>query len=113
MIRVTAIYTNVPGARFDHAYYRSVHLPLADRLMRPFGLLWIEGDRPISSADGGTPSLIAQTHAYFPTLEDARRAISGTIKEIALDVRNYTDVRPTLELHEVFRVGSATAGERV
>lgn len=109
MIRVTALYQNFPDAHFDHGYYQSVHLPLADSLMRPLGLLWIEGDRSLPQADGSPPTLIAQTHAFFSTIEDARKAVSATIKQIASDVPNYTNIRPALELHEVFKVDSLAA----
>ena len=28
MIKVSVMYPNTPGARFDHAYYRDKHMPL-------------------------------------------------------------------------------------
>ena len=28
MIKVSVMYANTPGARFDHAYYRDKHMPL-------------------------------------------------------------------------------------
>ena len=31
MIKVSVMYPNTPGARFDHAYYRDKHMPLSDR----------------------------------------------------------------------------------
>ena len=33
MIKVTVMYPNTPGARFDHLYYRDVHMPLVQKLM--------------------------------------------------------------------------------
>ena len=104
MIRVTAIYTNAEGMRFDHAYYRSVHLPLTERLMRPLGLLWVEGDLPLARPDGRPSTLLAQTHAYFATEEQARAAIAAAIGPLAADVSNYTNVTPRLECHEVFKI---------
>ncbi len=104
MIRVTAIYTNAEGMRFDHAYYQRVHLPLTERLMRPLGLLWVEGDRPVPRHDGQPSTLLAQTHAYFATEEQARAAVAATIRELGADVPNYTNVTPRLECHEVFKI---------
>ena len=33
MIKVSVMYPNTAGARFDHAYYRDKHMPLVKRLM--------------------------------------------------------------------------------
>lgn len=112
MIRVTALYPNSPGARFDHDYYQTVHLPLTEKLMRPHGLLWVEGDRPISPADGASSSLVAQTHAYFATVEQAKAAVRATMRELAADVLNYSSVTPKLEFHEVFKVQPSPSGDQ-
>ena len=104
MVRVTALYMNGEGARFDHSYYRSVHLPLTERLMGPMGLLWVEGDLPLPRPDGRPSTLLAQTHAYFATEDEARAAVAATIRELAADVPNYTNVTPRLECHEVFAI---------
>jgi uncharacterized protein (TIGR02118 family) len=103
LIRVTAIYLNAHGAHFDHDYYRRVHLPLTEVLMKPLGLLWVEGDQPLPRTDGQPSTLIAQTHAYFQTAEAARAAVRATIRELAADVPNYSSVRPSLEFHEIFK----------
>ena len=33
MIKVSVMYPNTPGARFDHEYYRDQHLPLVKARM--------------------------------------------------------------------------------
>src|SRR5690242_14837545 len=33
MIKVSVMYPNTPGARFDHAYYRDKHMPLVQARM--------------------------------------------------------------------------------
>ena len=33
MIKVSVMYPNKPGARFDHAYYRDQHMPLVKARM--------------------------------------------------------------------------------
>jgi len=33
MIKVSVMYPNTPGARFDHEYYRDRHMPLVKELM--------------------------------------------------------------------------------
>jgi len=38
MIKVSVMYPNTPGARFDHAYYRDKHMPFGDRAENPEAL---------------------------------------------------------------------------
>ena len=33
MIKVSVMYPNVPGARFDHVYYRDTHMPMVKEKM--------------------------------------------------------------------------------
>ena len=33
MIKVTVMYPNAPGARFDHSYYRDTHMPMVKARM--------------------------------------------------------------------------------
>jgi uncharacterized protein (TIGR02118 family) len=104
MIRVTGFYAYAEGMRFDREYYRTAHLALTEKLMRPFGLLRVEVDLPLPRSDNHPPSMIARSHAYFATEQQARAAVAATIRELAADVRNYTDALPRLEFHEVFEI---------
>ena len=38
MIKVSVMYPNTPGARFDHAYYRDTHMPLLKAKMLRHGV---------------------------------------------------------------------------
>ena len=40
MIKVSVMYPNKPGARFDHAYYRDKHMPLLKALSPPNHSAW-------------------------------------------------------------------------
>ena len=104
MIRVTGFYAYTDGMRFDREYYRTTHLALTEKLMRPLGLLRVEVDLSMARPDGRPPTVIAQSHAYFPDEAQARAAVAATIRELAADVPNYTDVMPRLEFHEVFEL---------
>ena len=35
MIKVSVMYPNKPGVRFDHAYYKDKHLPMVKSLLGP------------------------------------------------------------------------------
>ena len=42
MFKVSVMYPNRDGARFDLAYYRTTHMELVRRHMQPFGLVRTE-----------------------------------------------------------------------
>jgi hypothetical protein len=42
MIRVTVLYPNEPGKRFDHAYFATKHLPMVIERLKGFGMVRYE-----------------------------------------------------------------------
>lgn len=101
MIRVTILYPTGSGSRFDHDYYQRVHLPLAQRLLGPYGLRRVETDRVLEGAD---PTQPASYHCigflYFDTVADFRRGMAAHGAEIAADVPNYATLRATVLIGE-------------
>lgn len=97
LIRVTILYPATADSRFDHDYYRRVHLPLAVRLLAPYGLQRVETDRVLEGAD---PSRPAPYHCigflYFDSVDGFRRGMAAHGAEISADVPNYASVRATV-----------------
>ena len=54
MIKVSVMYPNSPGARFDHDYYRDKHLPLIKGRMGA-ALKYYTIDKGLSGESGGRP----------------------------------------------------------
>lgn len=101
MIRVTVLYPNTPGARFDHAYYRDSHMPMIKRLMGP-ACLYYSIDKGLGGAAPGQPApFVAMCHFFCDSLESFQGAFGPHAKEITGDVANYTDIAPTLQISEV------------
>ncbi|PJX28153.1 ethyl tert-butyl ether degradation protein EthD [Advenella sp. S44] len=101
MIKVSVMYPNAPGARFDHDYYRDKHLPLVKERM---------GDRCRfytieRGLAGGTPddppTYIGMCHIFCDTAEDFQAGFGPHAAEILGDIPNYTDLAPILQLSEV------------
>src|ERR1700710_375229 len=55
MIKVSVMYPNVEGARFDHAYYRDKHMPLVKGLMGG-GCLFYTVDKGLAGGAPGEPA---------------------------------------------------------
>ncbi len=48
MFRVSVMYPNQEGVKFDIHYYRTKHMDLVKNLLKPFGLIKTEVDRGLS-----------------------------------------------------------------
>jgi uncharacterized protein (TIGR02118 family) len=101
MIKVSVMYPNTPGARFDHAYYRDTHMPLVKARMgsrcRSYTV-----DKGLAGGAPGTPaSYVAMCHIYCDTVEDFQAGFGPHAKEIMADVANYTDLAPMIQISEV------------
>ncbi len=102
MIRVSIYYPNDPGKSFDMGYYMKDHIPLAQRLLGPRGLLNIEVDRGISAPDpNDPPPHVAVAHLAFNSVKEVHEAFTEVASELMRDVPNYTDIQPRIQISEV------------
>jgi uncharacterized protein (TIGR02118 family) len=83
------------GARFDTAYYRSTHIPLAMKTMSAASVVLIEGV-PLR----GSPAPYAMiAHFEFPSAEAINAALaSPSMAEVRADIARFTDITPTIML---------------
>jgi uncharacterized protein (TIGR02118 family) len=113
MIKVSVMYANKPGARFDHNYYREQHLPLIKRSMGA-ALSYYTIDRGLA---GGAPdtaaTYVAACHLLCDSIGTYRSAFGPHAKEISGDIPNFTDVTPIVQISEVVVENSAEIQDRV
>lgn len=104
MIRVSVMYPNTPGSRFDWDYYLGKRLDLSSRLLSSRGLVRTEIDRGIAGLPPGAPAPYrAVGHLFFRTLEEMQNALAATAEEFIADERNYTSVRSVVQISEVVK----------
>ena len=102
MIKVSVLYPNGEGKKFDHAYYTSTHLELVQSLLGPMGLVNGEMEKGISGADPNEPApFLALGHLYFNTVEEVHAAFAIHAGAIMGDVVNFTDAKPQIQISEV------------
>lgn len=102
MIRVSALYPNQLGKRFDHKYYMEKHMPMVGRQLRPQGLVRVEIDRGISAADPKAPApFLVVAHFYFNSVDDVHNAFRAVGREVMGDIPNYTDIQPQFQISEI------------
>ena len=92
---LNVIYPNREGARFDTAYYRSSHIPLAMKVMKATSVTLIEG---VPNGSAAAPvAMIA--HFQFASSEALKAALANPgMAEVRADVAKFTDITPTVML---------------
>ncbi|RZL94278.1 MAG: EthD family reductase [Variovorax sp.] len=101
MIKVSVMYPNTPGARFDHDYYRDKHMPLLKRLMGDACKSYTIDKGLAGGAPGEPPTYIASCHVFSESVEAFQAGFGPHAKEILGDIANYTDLKPVMQISEV------------
>ena len=57
MFKISVMYPNTPGARFDHAYYRDKHMPLVKARMGEHCLSYTV-DKGLAGGAPGSPAMM-------------------------------------------------------
>jgi len=109
MIRVTVLYPNTPGARFDWAYYLNTHIPLA--LRRLGGA--VKGsavDQGVGGLQPGSPApYVAIAQFLFDSVDALQQAFGPHADELLGDIPNYTDIQAVFQISEVKLSGAEAA----
>ena len=107
MIKVSVMYPNSPGTRFDHDYYRDNHLPLIKRRMGA-ALKYYTIDKGLSgAAPGAPPAYVAMCHLMSDSVETYQSSYGPHAQEIEADIRKFTDRTPVALISEVVVENSA------
>ena len=101
MIKVSVMYPNTPGARFNHDYYRDKHMPLVKKLMGDACIRYSIDKGLAGAAPGAPPTYVGMCHIYFESPEVFQKAFTAHLTEITGDIVNYTDIAPVLQISEV------------
>jgi len=101
MIKVSVMYPNTPGARFDHEYYRDKHMPLVKARMGD-ACRYYTVDKGLAGGTADAPAVyVAQCHLFCDSVETFQRGFGPHAKEIMADIPNYTDLKPAIQISEV------------
>jgi uncharacterized protein (TIGR02118 family) len=98
MIRISAVYANEAGSRFDPQYYQHQHEPFATNLLTPHGLLGLRTTLGEAALDGTTPPFWAISELLFPSREIFDAALLQCGQALFADITNYTNVAPVLQV---------------
>ena len=101
MIKVSVLYPNTPGARFDHEYYRDKHMPMVKSKMGE-SCKYYTVDKGIAGGMPGTPpTYVGMCHLFCDFVDDFQAGFGPHASEILADIKNYTDLTPVIQISEV------------
>ncbi|HTT33525.1 MAG TPA: EthD family reductase [Methylomirabilota bacterium] len=101
MIKVSVLYPNGEGSRFDMSYYCSKHIPMVKRLLGA-ALKGVEVEQGVAGATpGAPPTYLAMGHLLFDSVEAFQSSFGPNAPAIVGDVPNYTNTQPTIQISEV------------
>ena len=101
MIKVSVLYPNTEGARFDHAYYRDKHLPMVKSRLGD-ACLYYSIEKGLAGVAPGQPAAyLASCQIAFDSVESFQSAFGPHAGEIMADIPNYTNVQPVIQINEV------------
>ena len=101
MIKVSVMYPNTPGVRFDHDYYRDKHMPLVKERMGAHCKFYTIDRGLAGGAPGSPPTYVGMCHIFCESVEAFGAGMGPHNKEIRADIANYTDAQPVLQISEV------------
>ena len=101
MIKVSVLYPNEEGKKFDMEYYVNKHMPMIQRKLGA-SLKGVAVEQGLCGAGPGSPATyIAMGHLYFDSLEEFQTAFGPHAESMMADIPNYTDIQPTSQISEV------------
>jgi len=101
MIKVSVMYPNKPGARFDHTYYRDKHMPLVQKRLGAACKHYTVDKGLAGGAPGAPAEYVAMCHIFCDTVEAFQTGFGPHVDEIMGDIKNYTDLAPVIQISEV------------
>jgi uncharacterized protein (TIGR02118 family) len=101
MIKVSVMYPNTPGARFDHAYYKDKHMPLVKARLGEACKFYTVDKGIAGGAPGAPATYVAMCHIFCDSVEAFQAGFGPHAKEIMGDIPNYTDLAPVIQISDV------------
>jgi uncharacterized protein (TIGR02118 family) len=101
MIKVSVMYPNTPGARFDHAYYAEKHMPMVQSKLGAACKSYTVDKGLAGGAPGAPATYVGMCHMFFDSVEAFQGSFGPHAQAIMADIPNYTDIGPVLQISEV------------
>jgi uncharacterized protein (TIGR02118 family) len=101
MIKVSVLYPQSAGSKFDMDYYVKKHMPMVRQKVGS-ALKGMAVEQGLSGGQPGTaPTYIAAGHLTFESVEAFQAAFGPHSAAIMADIPNYTNIQPIIQIGEI------------
>jgi uncharacterized protein (TIGR02118 family) len=103
MVKISILYPNKPGSRFNFDHYTRTHMPRSIELLSAHsGFKGVSVERGVGGAvPGSAPAYVAMCHFLFSSIDAFMEAFVPNAPELQGDMPNYTDIEPLIQINEV------------
>jgi uncharacterized protein (TIGR02118 family) len=103
MIKISILYPNNQGSRFDLSYYIKTHMPMSiDLLSAHLGYRGVSVEHGLGGGVPGTEAAyVAMCYFLFDSVENFMAAFTPHAAVLQGDMPNYPDINPIIQVNEV------------
>ena len=104
MVKISILYPNQPGSRFDVEYYLNTHMPMSSKLLgSAIKAVSVEiGRNGVTPTE--PPPFAAICNLTCETFEDFVTAFTPVSGDLQGDIPKYTDITPIIQVSDI-RIG--------
>jgi uncharacterized protein (TIGR02118 family) len=101
MVKVSVMYPNSAGVKFDMTYYVDRHMPMVGKLLGG-ALKSMNIDEGLAGGAPGAPApYVAMCHLFFDSVGAFQAAFDQHSPAILADIPNYTNATPMVQISQV------------
>lgn len=104
MIRVSVMYPNEAGKRFDMDYYLTRHMAMVKEKLAGHGMIGGSVSSGLAGGPGSPAPYIAVADLDFESMEQMQQGMAAHSREFMADVPNYTDIQPVMQISELSKI---------
>jgi uncharacterized protein (TIGR02118 family) len=101
MVKVSVLYPNTAGCKFDMTYYLAKHMPMVKQKLGAACKSMAVEEGIAGGAPGAPATYVAMGHLYFDSSDAFQSAFGPHAQDILGDIPNYTNIQPTIQISEV------------
>ncbi|MGV8072938.1 MAG: EthD family reductase [Syntrophobacteraceae bacterium] len=103
MVKISILYPNVKGSRFDVHYYVETHIPMAIELLSAHeGFKGVSVEHGLGGiVPGSDATYVVMCHFLFDSVDDFIDAFTPHAAALQGDLQNYSDVEPIIQVSAV------------
>jgi uncharacterized protein (TIGR02118 family) len=101
VIKVSVLYPNTQGCKFDMNYYLTRHMPMVQQKLGAACKRMAVEEGIAGGGPGAPATYVAMGHLYFDSTDAFQSAFAPHAQAIMADIPNYTNTQPTIQISEV------------